>query len=89
MSFLDVYSRYHQIPLFMPDQENTFFITALGLYCYSVMPFRLKNVGATYQRLVTKKFWGHIGKSIEVYVDDMLVKSKKKETHISDLNVTF
>ena len=53
------------------------------------MPFGLKNAGATYQRLVTKMFREHIGKSMEVYVDDMLVKSKKKEDHLSDLGVTF
>ena len=87
--FLDVYSGYHQIPLFGPDQENIAFITTLGLYCYRVMLFGLKNVGATYQMLVTKMFREHIGKSMEVYVDDMLVKRKKKDNHLSDLNTTF
>ena len=89
MSFLDACSGYHQIPFFGPDQENTAFITTLGLYCYRVMPFGLKNAEATYQRLVTKMFRKHIGKSMEVYVDDMLVKSKKKDNHLSDLNTTF
>ena len=54
MSFLDAYSGYLQIPLFGPDQEATAFITTLGLYCYEVMPFGLKNAGATYQKLVKK-----------------------------------
>ena len=89
MSFLDAYFGYHQIPLFGPDQENTAFITTIGLYCYKVMPFGLKNVGAKYQCLVTKMLKEEIRKSMEVYVDDMLVKSKKSANHISDLNKTF
>ena len=89
MSFLDAYSGYHQIPLFGLDQEATAFVTTLGLYCYKVMPFGLKNAGATYQRLVTKMFRNEIGKSVEVYVDDMLVKSKLGADHISDLDKTF
>lgn len=89
MSFLNAYSGYHQIPLFEPDQDNTVFITILGLYCYHVMPFRLKKTRATYLRLVTKMFREHINKSMEFNVDDMLVKSNKKETHISNLNATF
>ena len=89
MSFLDVYYGYHQIPLFGPDQENTAFITTLGQYCYRVMPFGLKNAGTTYQRLVTKMFHDHIGKSMVIYVDDILVKSKKRDDHLSGLNTTF
>ncbi|KAL5570576.1 hypothetical protein UlMin_027151 [Ulmus minor] len=56
------------------DQEHTTFLTDQGLYCYKVMPFGLKNAGATYQRLVNKMFKQQIGKTMEVYVDDMLVK---------------
>ena len=56
MSFLDAYRGYHQIPLYAADQEKTAFITPRGTYCYKVMPFGLKNAGATYQRLVTKMF---------------------------------
>ena len=52
LSFLDAFSGYHQIPMHPPDAEKTFFITPYGLYCYNVMPFGLKNVGATYHRLV-------------------------------------
>ena len=89
MSFLNAYSGYHQIPLFAPDQENTAFITTRGLYCYKVMPFGLKNAGATYQRLVTRMFREKIGKFMEVYVDDMLVKSKKSADHIANLGKTF
>ena len=56
LSFLDAFSGYHQIPLYLPDAEKTTFITPRGLYCYNVMPFGLKNAGANYQRLVTKIF---------------------------------
>lgn len=56
LSFMDAYSGYNQILMYMPDQDNTSFIMYLGLYCYQVMPFSLKNVGATYQRLVNSMF---------------------------------
>ncbi|XP_074327561.1 uncharacterized protein LOC141665476 [Apium graveolens] len=62
-----------EIPMYGPDQEHTFFITDRGLYCYIGMPFGLINVGATYQRLVNKMFKKQIGKTMEVYVDDMLL----------------
>ena len=60
-----------------------------GLYCYKVMPFELKNAGATYQRLVNKMFSKQIGRNMEVYVDDMLVKSKEELVHLDDLKETF
>ena len=71
------------------DEEKTTFITSRGLYCYKVMPFGLKNVGATYQRLVNKMFNKQIGRNMEVYVDDMLVKSKEELAHLDDLKETF
>ena len=71
------------------DQEKTAFITSQGLYCFKVMPFRLKNAGATYQRLVNKMFNKQIGKNMEVYMDDMLVKSKEELAHLDDLRETF
>ena len=76
LSFLDAFSGYHQIPMYSPDEEKTTFIIPHGLLCYNVMPFGLKNAGATYQRLVTKMFKPLLGKTMEVYTDDMLVKSK-------------
>lgn len=85
LSFMDAYFEYNQIAMHIPDQERTSFVTNLGLYCYKVMPFELKNVEAIYQRLVIEMFASHIGKTIEVYVDDMLVKSKKFENHILHL----
>ena len=89
MSFLDNFSVYHQIPMHLPDVEKTAFITPNGLYCYNVMPFGLKNAGATYQRLVTKIFRPLIGKTMEVYMDDMLVKSKEHPDHAKHLHETF
>ena len=60
------------------DQEKTSFVTSQGLFCYKVMPFGLKNAGVTYQRLVNHMFRPQIGRNVEVYVDDMLVKSQDK-----------
>ena len=71
------------------DQEKTSFITDRGTYCYKVMPFGLKNAGATYQRLVNRMFAAQLGKTMEVYIDDMLVKSLKAEDHINHLQQTF
>ena len=67
------------------DQKKTSFITGQGTYCYRVMPFGLKNAGATYQRLVNRMFQKQIGASMEVYIDDMLVKSTTAELHIAHL----
>ena len=71
------------------DQEKTSFITSQGLYCYKVMPFGLKIAGATYQRLVNKMFSRQIGRNMEVYMDDMLVKSREELTHLDNLKETF
>jgi hypothetical protein len=84
MSFMDAYSGYNQISMHPPDQEHTSFVTDKGLYCYSVMPFGLKNVGATYQRLVNRMFAEKIRVNMEVYVDKMLVKSKYQKDHVKD-----
>ncbi|XP_022892635.1 uncharacterized protein LOC111407412 [Olea europaea var. sylvestris] len=89
LSFMDAYSGYNQIPMFRPDEEATSFITDRGLYCYKVMPFGLKNAGATYQRLVNMMFAELIGKTMEVYVDDMLVKSLQAAEHVSHIDQTF
>ena len=71
------------------DQEKTFFITSQGFYCYKVMPFGLKNTGATYQRSVNKMSSKQISWDMEVYVDDMLVKSREELAHLDDLKETF
>ena len=89
LSFLDAFSGYHQIPMHPPDAEKTFFITPHGLYYYNVMPFGSKNVRATYQRLVTKMFRPLLGSTMEVYIDDMLVKSKQRPDHVTHLEQAF
>ena len=89
MSFLDAFQGYHQIPLTLDDQEKTSFVTLIGNYHYKVMPFGLKNVGFTYQRMMTKMFESQMGKNIEVYINDMVVKSKKVSEHIGDLTNIF
>ncbi|CAL8994500.1 unnamed protein product [Prunus brigantina] len=89
LSFMDAYSGYNQIFMDPADSEHTAFITDRGLYCYNVMPFGLKNAGATYQRLVNRIFAQHIGSIMEVYVDDMLVKSRTAEGHLENLALMF
>ena len=89
LSFLDAFSGYNQISMDPNDQEKTSFVTAQGTYCYRVMPFGLKNAEATYQRLVNKIFQKQIGTTMEVYIDDMLVKSTTAELHIAHLFEAF
>ncbi|CAL9000860.1 unnamed protein product, partial [Prunus brigantina] len=89
LSFMDAYSGYNQIFTDPADSEHTAFITDRGLYCYNVMPFGLKNAGATYQRLVNRIFAQHIGSIMEVYVDDMLVKSRTAGGHLENLALMF
>ena len=71
------------------DQEKTSFVTSQGLFYYKVMSFGLKNVGATYQRLMNKMLANQIGRNVQVYVDDMLVKSRREDDHLEDLKETF
>ena len=85
LSFMDVFSGYNQIRLDEVDQEKTSFFMSQGLFYYRVMPFGLKNVGVTYQRLVNKMFTQQIGRNVEVYIDDMLVKSTREVSHLDDL----
>ena len=85
LSFIHAFSGYNQILIHPEDQEKTSFITDRGLYCYKVMPFGLKNAEATYQQLANKMFQGQIGRNMEVYVDDMLVKSTESRNHAHDL----
>ncbi|XP_034225527.1 uncharacterized protein LOC117635292 [Prunus dulcis] len=89
LSFMDAYSGYNQIFMHPSDSEHTAFITDKRLYCYNVMPFGLKNAGATYQRLVNRIFARYIGNIMEVYVDDMLVKSRTTEEHLHNLSIMF
>ena len=89
LMFMDAFLGYNQIRMAKEDQEKTSFITSQWLYCYKVMPFGLKNAGATYQRLVNKMFSKQIGRNMEVYVDDMLIKSKEELAHLNDLKEMF
>ena len=89
LSFMDAFSGYNQILMDEDDQEKTSFVTSQGLYCYKVIPFGLKNARATYQRLVNHMFSHQIGRNVEVYMDDMLVKSKDEAKHLVDLKKTF
>ena len=81
----------HQLPSFMDevDQKKTSFITSQGLFCSKVMPFVLKNAGTTYKRLVNHMFHPQIRRNVEVYVDDMLVKSAREMQHLDNLQETF
>lgn len=81
LSFLDAYLSYNQIPMHAPDREKTTFITDRGNYCYDVMSFGLKNAGATYQRLIEKFFADQIDRCMDVYVNDMVVRSATPTDH--------
>ncbi|GJW78831.1 reverse transcriptase domain-containing protein [Tanacetum coccineum] len=71
------------------DEEKTAFITSQEIFCYSKMSFGLKSVGATYQRLVDKAFQKRIGRNLEVYVDDLVIKSQTEKEVIRDIEETF
>lgn len=85
---MDAFSGYNQIRMHPEDEEKISFITERGIFCYRVMPFSLKNAGATYQSVVNFVFQDKIGRNLEVYVHDMLVKSAR-EDHILDLEEIF
>ncbi|KAL0401701.1 UNVERIFIED_CONTAM: Transposon Ty3-G Gag-Pol polyprotein [Sesamum latifolium] len=89
LSFMDGSSGYNQIRMAPTDEELTVFRTPEGIYCYKVMPFGLNNAGATYQRVMQRIFDDMLHKSIEFYVDDLVVKSKKREDHLYDLRKVF
>jgi hypothetical protein len=71
------------------DQLATSFITPFGMYCYVTMPFGLRNAGATYQRCMQHVFGDHIGRTVEAYVDDIVVKARKEDDLVSDLRIAF
>ena len=88
-SFMDRFSGYNQIRMSTRDAEKTAFRTPIGNFYYTVMPFGLKNVGATYQRTMTAMFHDMMHKEIEDYVDDIVVKSKRREDHLGILRKVF
>ncbi|GJU64410.1 reverse transcriptase domain-containing protein [Tanacetum coccineum] len=87
--FLDAYKGYHQIKMAKEDEEKIAFITSQGIFCYSKILFGLKKSGATYQRLVDKAFQRQIGRNLEVYVDDLVIKSCMEQEVIRDIEETF
>jgi hypothetical protein len=89
LSFLDAYSRYNQIRLKVKDEDKTAFITLHGVYCYTTMPFGLKSAGATYQWCMQACLKEQIGRNVEVYVDDIVIKSAKADNLLNDLRETF
>ena len=89
ISFLDAFQGYHQILLALDDQEKIAFVTPIGNYHCKMMPFNLKNAELTYQRMMTKMFESQMGKNIEVYIDNIVVKSKIVSEHIEDLINVF
>ena len=86
---MDAFSGYNQIRMEDADQDKTSFDTSQGLFYYKVISFGLKNAGATYQRLMNKMFARQIGRNVQVYVDNMLVKSLRKDNNLGDLQETF
>jgi len=86
---MNAYSSYNQIKMHTPNEDKTTFTVGRGIYCYKVIPFRLKNAGAIFQRMVDKVFKELIGNTMEVYVNDMLVKSVHYMDHLQHLDKTF
>ena len=89
LSFMNGFLRYNQILMAQKDMEKTTFITEWGTYCYRVMPFGLKNIRATYQRAATTLFHDMLHRNVEVYVDDMIMKSQGQADHLAALERFF
>ncbi|GJT08342.1 reverse transcriptase domain-containing protein [Tanacetum coccineum] len=80
---------YHQIQMAELDEEKIAFHTSQGVYCFTKMPFGLKNADATYQQLVDKAFYSQVIQNIEVYVDDLVIKSYTEAEMLRDIEETF
>jgi hypothetical protein len=89
LCFLDCYSRYHQITLHPDDEDKTTFITPHSIYYYKVMTFGLKNARETYQKAIQKCLKTQIGKNVEAYVDDVVVKTTEEDKLVAGLTETF
>jgi hypothetical protein len=89
LSFLDAYSGFHQIQMSRQDRKHTAFVTVDGLYCYVVMSYGLKNVLPTFVRAMSKTFRDLIRDRVEVYVDDVMVKTKRELSLVEDLTLVF
>ncbi|CAL2256585.1 unnamed protein product [Prunus armeniaca] len=81
LSFMDGFSGYNQIKMLPKDVVKTAFRTPYGNFYYTVMPFGLKNAGATYQRAMMAVFHDMMGREVEDYVDNLVVKSKHRGSH--------
>ena len=86
---MDGFLGYNQIKMYSEDEKHTSLKTPVGIYCYTVMPFGLKNASATYQRAMNAIFREHIRKTVKCYVDDIVVKSRDKGDHLADLRRVF
>jgi len=89
LSFLDAFSGYNQIKMHLRDEGKTTFMTETCSYCYKVMSFGLKNAGATYQRLMDKVLAPMLGRNVQAYVEDMVVTSRDRRRHTTDLEEVF
>lgn len=89
LSFMDAHSGYNQVLMAREDEEKTSFVTDLGTFCFRVIPFRLRNTGATFQRLMDQIIEKQIGRNVEVYMDDIHVRSREARTHLADLKETL
>ena len=89
LTFMDNFVGYNQIKMHPDEQEKTSFVTDIGTHCYKVMPFSLNNAGATYQRLINRMFADKLRNMMEVYIDDMLVKSLRAADHLDHLKECF
>ncbi|ONK60677.1 uncharacterized protein A4U43_C08F21370 [Asparagus officinalis] len=89
MFFMDGFSGYNQIKMHPEDEKHTSFKNPVGVYCYIVMSFELKNSGVTYQHAMSIIFRDHLRKTVECYVDDLVVKSHSKDDHLQDLRMMF
>ena len=89
LSFLEAYLGYNQILMYPINEPKTTCITPYNMHCYKVMPFGLKNVGATYQCIMSQVFEPLLGRIVEVYIDDILVKSRSRKDHLAHLREPF
>jgi uncharacterized membrane protein YjjP (DUF1212 family) len=89
MALLDYFSRYHQMWLWEEDEGKTSFITPFGTYCYVTMPEGLKNTRPTFYRMMKVILKEQMEMNVFAYVDDIVAVSKKKDTQLQDLAVTF
>ena len=89
ISFMDGFSGYNQIKMYPDDEKHTLFRISLGVFCYTVMPFSLKNVSATYQHAMSTIFHDHLRKIVVCYADDIAINSRDKNNHLHDLRMMF